>query len=88
MSCRGPALFCSDRSAAYRVKDLERCKTVDMENLIHYGSCEVQNIHGAIFLPSFAGGLEAAKPIQGWSSVVLPGKLFFIEPHLPEPRRL
>ena len=74
MSCRGSQMVCSDRSAAYWLEELAQCRSVEGKNLITCGSADVRKVTPSIFQPSFEGGIEVAKPKQGWSNVILPGK--------------
>jgi hypothetical protein len=68
---------CSDRTAAYWLEEFSRCRSTEEKNLIVYGSAEVRETIPSIFHSSRVGGLKIAKPIQGWSNVILPGKTSF-----------
>lgn len=74
VSCRGVPAVCSDRSAAYWLDDLASCPSAASHNLLMDGTLATAPASEShIFQQSFQGGLNAAKPKQGWSSVVLPG---------------
>lgn len=78
VSCRGSPVVCSDRSAAYWINDFGRFKTREEEQLLLHGLTDSRDEGLAMFEPSFPGGLEATKPLQGWSNVVLPGRILLI----------
>lgn len=75
MSCRGSPVVCSDRSAAYWLHDSAQFRTIEEKNLILHGEAESESLRSSIFQPLYPGGIEVAKPIHGWSNVVLPGKI-------------
>jgi hypothetical protein len=75
VSCRGSPVVCSDRSAAYWLEKFSHCASAEGKNLILCGSAEVREATPSIFQSSCVGGLEVAKPKQGWSNVILPGKI-------------
>jgi len=78
VSCRGFPVVCSDRSAAYWLEGLPRCGSLEGENLMLHGSVagrpDPRKSDAFIFQSMPPGGIEAAKPKQGWSNVVLPDK--------------
>ncbi|XP_046447627.1 chromatin-remodeling ATPase INO80-like [Daphnia pulex] len=74
VSCRGSPVVCSDRSAAYWLEKFSHCASAEGKNLILCGSAEVREATPSIFQSSCVGGLEVAKPKQGWSNVILPDK--------------
>ena len=76
MSCRSYPVLCSDRSAAYWLDDLTKCGSLTGENLLLHGSPSGRPAGWNTFLfePKYSGGIEVAKPKQGWSSVILPDK--------------
>ena len=73
MSCRGSPVACSDRSAAYWLEEFSHFCSAEEKNLILCGSAKLCEATFSIF-HSYVGGLNVAKPIQGWSNVILPGK--------------
>ena len=77
VSCRGFPVVCSDRSAAYWLEGLPRCGSLEGENLMLHGSVagrpDPRKSDAFIFQSMPPGGIEAAKPKQGWSNVILPG---------------
>jgi len=75
ISCRGSPVVCSDRSAAYWLNEIGRFKTREEEQLLLHGLTDSRDKGFVMFQPSFPGGLEASKPLQGWSNVVLPGRV-------------
>lgn len=76
VSCRGSPVVCSDRSAAYWLNEFGRFRTREEEQLLLHGFADSHDDGFLLFQPSFPGGLEATKPLQGWSNVVLPGRIF------------
>lgn len=65
--------MCSDRSAAFWLEELSHFSSAEGKNLILYGSAEIRETIPSIFHSSYVGGLKVAKPMQGWSNVILPG---------------
>ena len=69
---RQPEIYFSDRSAASKQQESGHFSSVEECNLIMHGK---PNGHvSGHFLIEELGGLEAAVPTHGWSSVVVPAK--------------
>lgn len=67
-------MVCSDRSAAYWLDESNHFRSQEGKNLIFHGSADNIRVVPSIFQPSYLGGIEVARPRQGWSNVILPGK--------------
>lgn len=74
VSCRGSPVVCSDRSAAYWLHDSAQFRSREEKNLILHGEAESESSKSSIFQALYSGGIEVARPLHGWSNVVLPGK--------------
>lgn len=72
-------MFCSDRSAAYWFEQQKQFESAEAASLIVQGSPCPSDGAVTLFRPKYQGGLEAARPPQGWSNIYLPGNLSYVK---------
>ncbi|GIY61515.1 chromatin-remodeling ATPase INO80 [Caerostris darwini] len=74
--CEPLTVYSSDRSADWWLTRTKNCGSVQALRTVLYGSLEMTPIKlkQAVFHPQPLGGINALRPINGWSKIVIPEK--------------
>lgn len=74
-------MYSSDRSAEYWVTRTRNCGSVQGLRTMLYGKPDITPVrlkHQAqLFYPPPLGGINAVRPQNGWSKIVIPGIQYF-----------